>query len=298
MIVVNSEGSSPGRPGFKMLVSSTGDLNGSIGGGIMEYNLVEQARKKLKEKDLSINIIRQFHNDESYNDRSGMICSGSQTMTLIPLIGKDQEIIYSILESIKDLKDYLLHISPNGLIIIPGKRNDKNNLFLFNNEMDWYYEENLNQKDLIYIIGGGHVGLALSRIMSILNFYIIVIDNRPEIDTIKKNNYANEKIIVSYDSIENYIKEGDNNYVVIMTFGHEADELILRKLMNKRFRYLGMMGSPQKIKQIFDNLINDEIPEEELNIVHAPIGIQINSHTPEEIAISIAAEIIKIKNSK
>ncbi len=82
-----------------------------------------------------------------------------------------------------------------------------------------------------------------------------------------------------------------------MTFGHKADELVLKQLLRKEYKYIGMMGSPSKVKQIFDNLITDGFKKKELDKVHAPIGIPITSKTPEEIAVSIAAQIIKIKNS-
>jgi xanthine dehydrogenase accessory factor len=297
MIVLKSEGSSPGREGFKMVVSSNGELFGSIGGGIMEYNLVEAARNKLREAEYSIELIEQLHDNGLDTDRSGMICSGSQTLAIIPFSSKDIDLICSIHESLKDSKESVLRVTQSGINLIIDKRNKQNFTFTFNNEKVWQYEENLFQQNIIYIIGGGHVGLALSKIMSFLNFYIVVLDDRSEIDTMKKNVFANEKIVISYDKIEDYIKEGDNNYLVIMTHGHKADELVLRKMLNKKVKYIGMMGSPEKVKYIFNNLLNDRIPVEKIKNIHSPIGIPIKSHTPEEIAISITAEIIKIKNA-
>jgi xanthine dehydrogenase accessory factor len=81
-----------------------------------------------------------------------------------------------------------------------------------------------------------------------------------------------------------------------MTFGHIADELVLKQLIRKKIKYLGMMGSASKVNQIYMNLLKAEYTKDDINNVHSPIGVSINSKTPEEIAISIAAEIIKIKN--
>ena len=110
------------------------------------------------------------------------------------------------------------------------------------------------------------------------------------------NTYAQEKQVVSYKSIGKHVSEGKQSYVVIMTFGHQADELVLGQLAGKKLRYLGLMGSPAKIAQIFASLKKKGVGAASLKKVHAPVGLPIHSHTPEEIAISIAAEIIQVKN--
>jgi xanthine dehydrogenase accessory factor len=123
-----------------------------------------------------------------------------------------------------------------------------------------------------------------------------VYDDREGIATMNNNIFANEKKIISYDKIGNEITESEKEYVTIMTFGHIADELVLKQLIRKKIKYLGMMGSASKVNQIYMNLLKAEYTKDDINNVHSPIGVSINSKTPEEIAISIAAEIIKIKN--
>ena len=132
--------------------------------------------------------------------------------------------------------------------------------------------------------------------MAELNFHIVVLDDRPRLATMAANTYAQEKQVVSYRSIGKHVSEGLQSFVVIMTFGHQADERVLAQLARKKLRYLGLMGSPAKIAQIFANLKKKGISAASLKKVHAPIGLPISSHTPEEIAISIAAEIIQVKN--
>jgi xanthine dehydrogenase accessory factor len=110
------------------------------------------------------------------------------------------------------------------------------------------------------------------------------------------NAYAHEKHVVNYSNIGKYVGEGSGCYAVIMTFGHQADEQVLKQLAGKKLRYLGMLGSPAKIAQIFASLKKQGVSAASLKKVHAPVGLPIHSHTPEEIAISIAAEIISIKN--
>ena len=112
------------------------------------------------------------------------------------------------------------------------------------------------------------------------------------------NVYAQEKHVVSYNSLGKHVSEGERSYVVIMTYGHLADEKVLRQLAGKKLRYLGLLGSPAKIAQIFASLKKKGVSAASLKKVHAPVGLPIHSHTPEEIAISIAAEIIQVKNNR
>ena len=100
----------------------------------------------------------------------------------------------------------------------------------------------------------------------------------------------------SYEEIKNFISSGENNYVVIMTFGYRTDDIAVRALLDKKFKYLGLLGSQKKIEELFNTYKNEGISKEVLKRIHSPIGISIKSQTPEEIAISIAAEIIAVKN--
>ena len=152
--------------------------------------------------------------------------------------------------------------------------------------------------DTLYVFGGGHVGLALSKIFSNLNFKTVLFDNRSELNTFNENRFANEKHIVDYRSVADLVPEGFNVYVVIVTFAHKSDEQVLEQMLPKNVKYLGAMGSDKKIKTIFDHLTEKGYTKEQLSKVHAPIGLPINSETPAEIAISIAAEIIAVKNGK
>ena len=170
--------------------------------------------------------------------------------------------------------------------------------FTFKTNEDWLYREEAGQRPTLTIIGGGHVGLALSRVMAELNFHIVVLDDRARLATMAANTYAQEKHVTSYNRIGRHVSEGSQSYVVIMTFGHLADERVLGQLAEKKTALPGdALGSPAKIAQIFTHLKKKGVAAASLKKVHAPVGLPIHSHTPEEIAISIAAEIIQVKNS-
>jgi xanthine dehydrogenase accessory factor len=135
--------------------------------------------------------------------------------------------------------------------------------------------------------------------MSKMDFYISLFDDRPGLNTIEKNEYADAiKIVDSYERIGDHIPSGVNAFVVVMTLGYKTDESVIRGLIHKEFKYFGVLGSKAKMSTMFRSLREDGISDNRLNNIHTPVGLPINSRTPEEIAVSIAAEIISVKNGK
>jgi xanthine dehydrogenase accessory factor len=286
--VLESEGSSPGRKGFKMAVAADGTFSGTIGGGIMEHKLVEKAKSMLEQNEKHVLLMRQHHDKEKTKDRSGMICSGSQLNAFIPLTSSDKETIRKLVNG----EQNSLQLSPRGLVIA----NRTTEGLQYSSDGDWIYIEPVNQQPVIHIIGGGHVGLALSELMNFLGFYIKLYDDRPELNTIAANSFADEKHLVNYDNIAQHFNQAADDYVVIMTIGYRTDKIVLKQLINKPSFYLGLLGSDHKIKTLFNELKAEGISAGSLLKIHTPIGINILSKTTKEIAVSIAAEIIREKN--
>jgi xanthine dehydrogenase accessory factor len=291
--VLESEGSSPGRKGFKMAVSADGDLYGTIGGGIMEHKLVERARSLLVTNSKEISIVKQFHDKTHNKNQSGMICSGSQLNALIPLNLSDaRKNIRTIAEASLNNKNKIIHLSPAGIKISDEPASG----FDYKTETEWTYTEPLNQKPVIHIIGGGHVGLALSELMHFLGFYIKLYDDRPELNTITQNSFADETCITDYNSISETINISEIDFAVIMTIGYRTDKIVLKQLLDKDFFYLGLLGSEKKTQALFNELKEEGIDENKLSRLFAPIGLNIFSKTTKEIAVSVAAQIILEKN--
>ena len=293
LYVLNSEGSSPGRKGFKMAVAADGELCGTIGGGIMEFKLGEKAKSLLYSGVKDINLIEQFHDKRHDKNQSGMICSGNQINVLIPLHPSgSKETINKIIEAQKQNENKTIHLSPAGVNITdePVKG------FNYKTETDWNYTESLNQKPVLHIIGGGHVGLALSELMHFLGFYIKLYDDRKELNTIEQNLFADEKYFIDYNTIGDNMTIDENDFVVIMTIGYRTDKLVLQQLLHKDFLYLGLLGSEKKNEKLFSELKAEGVSSDKLDKVFAPVGLNIFSKTTKEIAISIAAQIIFIKN--
>jgi xanthine dehydrogenase accessory factor len=295
LYVLSSEGSSPGRSGFKMAVAKDGSICGTIGGGIMEHKLVEMAKDMLDKNETIVVLKHQYHDKEHTTDQSGMICLGNQLNVFITLTSADEKTIETILQEGPNT----IQLSPKGLSIQQSTPADKNLNLQFNSNQDWLYSEKINQRPVIHIIGGGHVSLALSELMCFLGFYSKVYDDRQELNTVLQNFFANEKITISgYEQLSEYITDCKNDYAVIMTMGYRTDKIALQQLLQKEFYYLGMMGSEHKTEILMSELKAEGISEAALKKVFTPIGVNIFSKTTPEIAVSIAAEIIREKNKE
>lgn len=297
LYVLESKGSSPGRQGFFMAVNADGEMEGSIGGGIMEHKFVEMAKEKLRAENPEFGVKKQVHDKSAGNNQSGMICSGEQTILLYPVQEKDLKTVQKIIQSLEENKNGTLILS-NGGIQFLDTIPEKDFEFTFQSEEVWLYKEKTGYKNKLFVIGGGHCSLALSNLMSKMDFYVQVYDDRENLKTMLENEAAHEKYFVNdYTELNDSIVSGENHYIVIMTFGYRTDDIALKAILKKQVKYIGVLGSKKKMEKLFADYRNEGIEEILLQRIHTPIGLDIKSQTPEEIAVSIAAEIIKVKNT-
>ncbi len=299
-VVAESAGSSPGREGFKMAIADD-DLIGSIGGGVMEVRLVKQAGFKIQDSKFEIDsgIVEQIHQINSPH-KSGMICSGKQTVIFFKLNLSHLKIIREIIRALENYRPKILQIS-NLKFQVAVEPDESDFEFRFGREgkNNFLFEEKLGFKNKLFIVGGGHCARALSEIAWKIDFYIALFDDRPNLNTLAKNEFVHEKRIVeSYEKIDDFVTSGKNHFVVVMTLGYRSDEIVIRKLLDKNFKYFGVLGSRAKMATLLKNLKKEGFDAARLKQIHTPIGLPINSRTPEEIAVSIAAEIIAVKNAK
>jgi xanthine dehydrogenase accessory factor len=300
LYVVQSEGSSPGRAGFGMAVDVHGTMQGSIGGGIMEHKLVQLALERLRQPaPAAPTLHHQIHNKAAARDQSGMICSGEQTVLLYPVRLTDAEPIQRLLRALEQEQTGTLTLTSAGVAFVEQEQPTTD--FSFEDELaaSWCYQEKVGRKNQLHLIGGGHCALALSHLLRLLDFQVHLYEDRPDLNTFLANDQVHGKIVVAnYADLATLIPEGPNQYVVVMTFGYRTDDLAVRALLGKQLRFLGVLGSRKKIEKLLRDYRADGIAEQQLARLHAPVGLPINSQTPEEIAISIAAQLIAVKNAK
>ncbi len=148
-------------------------------------------------------------------------------------------------------------------------------------------------KRQLIIAGAGHIGLALSFIAKLLKFSVVIVDNRHAFANTERFPHADKVICSPYKAAFKKIEIDKNSYIVIVTHGHLFDEECLGTALTTKAGYIGMIGSKAKIEHIFNALAKKGFSKRQLAAVHSPIGLDIGAETPEEIAVAIAAELIK-----
>jgi xanthine dehydrogenase accessory factor len=229
--VVSAKGSTPRSTASKMIIFKDGSIYDTIGGGIVEACVIEEAAAALKE-------------------------------------GKPRMVNYRLNSDVQ-----------GGLPMHCG------------GDMDVFIDV-FNNVPHVVIVGGGHVGYALSKVVAFLQWDCSVIEERAEFNQSERFPHA-RKIYKSGDKQSlSEVAYDDTTYVVIVTKDHDKE--CLKQVAMTEAGYIGMIGSRRKMTIVFKELVEEGIPEERLDIVHAPVGLDIGAETPEEIALSIAAEMLKV----
>ena len=184
VFVVDHSGSVPGVTGTRVVVSDTG-FAGTIGGGAAEMQLIERAVAHRGDAE----IYRFRHTPSG----GGTLCSGIQDFAIISLSRNDQEAVQSIVDALDHHRTGILRLTPGGVEFDPGETRPHS---FSNRDGSWEYVGPIGLEDTLYIIGGGHVALALSKIMATLPFRIVVLDNREDLPTMAANRWAHEQQVV------------------------------------------------------------------------------------------------------
>jgi xanthine dehydrogenase accessory factor len=159
-----------------------------------------------------------------------------------------------------------------------------------------FYIEIFKPADRIIIFGAGHVSVALAELLKQFNFQTVVADDREELfenfgDTI-------QKVVINFHNIKEKINVNENDYLVIVTRGHMYDKLVLQQVINKKVKYIGMIGSRKRVFSVKQLMLQEKFDETKLKEIFAPIGLPISGNAISEIALSIVSEIICVKNNK
>jgi xanthine dehydrogenase accessory factor len=298
IIIAETKGSSAGKAGFKCAVSKD-KVTGTIGGGTAEHILIKEAKQILSIGERFQKLRIMAHNPKSKAEKSGMICSGQQSTILCKLEPEDAETIRA-LTAASELKEKpgILAISEKKIEFLKNQKQKSRIIFRQSSDKQYLYSEQIGLPDTLYIVGGGHVGAAVADVFSKLNFYIKVFDHRKELKIFRDITAAHEKTVIEYKGFSQHLQPDENKYILIMTADHASDQTVLEQAVTGSAKYIGMLGSKAKIAAIFKNLEVKDISKEQLENVNTPAGIPIASNTPYEIAISIAAKIIDIRNTE
>lgn len=157
------------------------------------------------------------------------------------------------------------------------------------------YIEVLRKPATAIIVGAGHIGVHLTKIAKAVGFEVTVIDDRAEFANPERFPEADKVIAADVDETLANLRIDGHTYVVLVTRGHKHDEIALRQVVNSNAAYIGMIGSRARVRTVQERLLRDGFAREKLDRVYAPIGLDIGAVTPEEIALSIAAEMVKVR---
>ncbi len=160
------------------------------------------------------------------------------------------------------------------------------------------YAERLGVRNEMVICGGGHVSMPIIQIAKMTGFQVTVLEDRPFFAGNARRAGADTVICDSYEKALSGIEGSDHTWFVIVTRGHRYDEECLAAILRKPAAYVGMMGSRRRVGIVRNNMLEQKCDPERIGQLHAPIGLSIGAETPEEIAVSVMAEIIQIKNER
>lgn len=269
-----------------------------MGGGRMELDLVGRAREALHGGKFEPEARRLWHRKVvADGETSGLICSGYQTnVCILCEPARDRDTALRIVALVEQGRPGIVTLSPSGLEIMEQdvRLEEPATQWTQAGGSEWRCTHQLLNRKRIAIIGGGHCGRALSCVMHQLGYHVSVFDCRPAVETFAENPWAHRKEVVSdYAEAGPLIDVPATTWVVVMTTDYPSDVRGLLGVSRGGFPFVGVMGSMSKINRIKGDLCRSGVSQAWLDKLRAPVGVQIHSHTPEEIAISIAAEIVK-----
>jgi xanthine dehydrogenase accessory factor len=330
--VTMTHGSTPQKPGSSALFGKNGLIAGTVGGGVVEGRVDKLAREAILAKK-SGQFTFDLANDISKKEEA--ICGGQITVlldanlqnlisvaeqlklslsnripgvliTMVNRFSDDMVLVnryWMNVQSFPDIpEEFRKEIEPVALDMITGKDPfDYRHLDLSVEEKEpvsRFYLEPVFPPAHLVIAGAGHIGKSLAHLGDMIDFEVTVIDDREEYANHVNIPEADHIIVGSIGESVKSIKKGDDTYVVIVTRGHKDDAEALRPCIGTDLAYLGMIGSKKKIGSMKTSFIeNGWATEEQWNSIYSPIGLEIKSKTVEEIAISIAAQLIQVRNN-
>lgn len=159
------------------------------------------------------------------------------------------------------------------------------------------FAEEVQSLPVCVICGAGHVGIPMIRLASFAGFEVVVVEDRPDFANQARKAGADRVICDSFENGLEEIAGGQQTYFVVMTRGHRYDEVCLKMILKKPYAYTGMMASRGRAARMRALLLKQGVSQEKIEEIHTPIGLSIHAKTPEEIAISVVAQMIEVKNS-
>ncbi|MFW5731311.1 MAG: XdhC family aldehyde oxidoreductase maturation factor [Desulfonatronovibrionaceae bacterium] len=322
-VIISSTGSTPRSTGSRMALAEDGRSAGSVGGGPAEARAMEKAMQIFNDKK-SFLLAIDFTGREAA--RAGLICGGRQEILLEYIApGEESFQLYSrllenwdqslgstlftafesrdshisIIARTLDISSLAVSLPASLINRAAGRRNRSRLPESFRENSFILFQEPLYPPVTLYVAGAGHVGQAAAELASSVGFATIVLDDRPEFLT--RDRFPRAGKLFQVPDFADYFSAAEpdlNSFILIVTRGHVHDRNVLAQALTARAGYIGMIGSVKKRDAIYHSLLNQGISQDQLDRVHCPVGLPIGADTPEEIAVSIVAQLIQVRSKK
>lgn len=280
--IVNESGSTPRGIGAQMLVSRSGLQVGTIGGGSVENLSVLHAQELIEEKRSDIHEYKLHTNEK---EDIGMVCGGDVTVLFSYIAGTDSrwhDTAASALARIAAHEDGFLTLPLNGDAARLANERPCGEVFAMP----------LPIGERAILFGAGHCSLALAPLLRTVGFRVTVFDDRSDLVSSERFPDAETLICGDFTKIDQYLTAGADDYIVVMTSGHSHDFEVQEQVLRHPFAYVGVIGSRAKTASVNARLREAGVAEDAIVSIHTPVGMAIKAVTPEEIAVSIAGEMI------
>lgn len=326
--ITGSSGSTPQKAGISALFGRKGLLTGTIGGGVLEAEVQRKAQAAILSKQSGL---FHFSFQHSIEDEHGAICGGRASVLIDAAPAEHQtvfaEIKQSLLQRINGVMvtritgmqenririhrswhtrgDYKWDDEYSALLreeitsMLRAKPGDYREFTDVSLPDELYFLEPVFPLPRLIIAGAGHIGRALAHQGRLLDFSVTVVDERAEYANPDLIPDADTFVVEAFETAMQSVSISGDTYIVIVTPGHKHDAEALRACIGSGAAYIGMIGSSNKVALMRGKFISEGwTTPEQWNAVYAPVGISIGSQTVEEIAVSIAAELVMVRNSK
>lgn len=323
--IIKHAGSTPRSVGSKMVVRSDGSISGTIGGGLVEHEIRTVAGEVFKTGKTRVVVVDLSGEDAATTDQ--MICGGRLEI-LMELIVADPENIKMFRELTtllqKGHKGFLIksldrreeetlqngfslvqkeavvlgHFpgSADWIPLLTGEAVKKKCPIVFTVEGRRFFVEPTFLPGTVYLFGAGHVSRPVAELAAMVDFKSVVLDDRADYANKERFPKAEQILVIStFEDIFEGLEIDRDSYLVIVTRGHLHDKTVLEQALRTNAGYIGMIGSKRKRAMIFEELLGKGFIEDDLKRVYNPIGIDIFAETPEEIAVSVVAELIMVR---
>ncbi len=326
--IVRTRGSSPREVGARMLVKPDGATDGTVGGGCGEAEVWRTALEVMADEQARM-VVVDLTNDIGLNTDG--VCGGIMDIFVEPWTLNGDPIAAGVLRAVADHKPAITAtivgrsrgmpcaLGEKALIVdqrcragalewpaleervladtesaIGDGRSQVRSYSFETGQVSVFFDLALPPSTLV-VVGAGHVAMPMAQVGKLLDFDVIVVDDRASFANAERFPSADRIVVEDFETAVDDLPITPSTYVVLVTRGHAHDVRALRKIIQKRAAYIGMIGSRRRVYAVFKLLRDEGVPVEDLLRVHAPIGLDIKTETPGEIAISVGAELLKVR---